>query len=119
MIPLMISFSHEMSFVSDMNVCMAYGNVQFETSDGTIFHFRGHCKYNLVSKSDPTADIPDFKIFIKNEAPFGIYTSSRISYVELQIFGHVVRVARYTDTLPKYSGFYKSGEVVLVSISCR
>ncbi|KAI0218724.1 hypothetical protein LSAT2_029593 [Lamellibrachia satsuma] len=76
-------------------VCYVSGDPHFHTYDGEMIHFQGECKYNMASVQDGNAgNLPKFSVLTRHERRDGNTVVSYTRYVEVFVFGHVIRLDR-------------------------
>ena len=79
-----------------LKLCYATGDPHYITYDGILLHYHGLCKFDLSSPLSQTQvealGLIYFRIFSKNELRYGSEAISYPRYVELHIYGSVIRI---------------------------
>ncbi|KAI0209188.1 hypothetical protein LSAT2_006158 [Lamellibrachia satsuma] len=75
-------------------VCYASGDPHYRTFDAAMLHFQGICKYDMASPKQTYPDMPYFNVYSKNEERNDNNIVSYIRYMEIHVFGAVIRLDR-------------------------
>ena len=73
-------------------MCYLCGDPHYNTFDGLMLHYQGICLYNLATPAEEYPDMPYFRIHAKSERRFGQNNVAYPRYVEVEVFGHTVRL---------------------------
>ena len=86
--------NHQLYCFTGVAVCYASGDPHYRTFDAQMIHFQGICKYDMASPKQvaETANLPYFRVLTKNEERHGSTTVSYIRYMEIHVFGSVIRL---------------------------
>ena len=84
-------------------MCFASGDPHYKTFDGEMIHFQGICKYTMVSPKSTATGIPAFKVQVKNERRYGNTHASYTRYVEVHVYGKIIRLGRDKNVVSRYT----------------
>ncbi|KAI0235586.1 Zonadhesin [Lamellibrachia satsuma] len=73
-------------------ICYVSGDPHYRTFDGLMLHYQGVCRYNLASSQQHYPDLPYFQVLAKSEHRYGNTHVSYTRYVDVEVFGHTVRL---------------------------
>lgn len=75
--------------------CSCHGDPHCNTYDDAMFDYQGICKYVMSNVSDSApAALKRFTIWSRNEQRDGETAVAYVRYVEIELNGHTVRLAR-------------------------
>ena len=77
---------------SEVATCYLSGDPHYGLFDGLMLHYQGVCRYNLASSREHYPDLPYFRVLAKSERRHGNMHYSYPRYVDVEVFGHTVRL---------------------------
>ena len=104
---------HVFVLSSEVATCYLSGDPHYNLFDGLMLHYQGVCRYDLASSRERYPDLPYFRVLAKSERRHGNMHYSYPRYVDVEVFGHTVR-------LDKGKKVYVSGRLVAccVTLTC-
>ena len=79
---------------AEIAVCYASGDPHFRTFDAKMIHFQGICKYDMASPKQAYPGLDNFNVYIKTEERHDNNIVSYVGYMEILVFGYVIRLGR-------------------------
>ena len=79
---------------SEVALCYVSGDPHYRTFDGKMMHYQGMCTFDMATPLEEYPGLPYFSVVTRNERRYGSTTVSYLRYVEVHVFGHVVRMEK-------------------------